>query len=77
MGLEKWAPQGSMFVPLVYNLYSNDLLYLVCDLYNIYNYADDNAICIHGNNIGNVLLNIVWLCVKCFNELVQGKFASG
>ena len=44
-----------MFGPLAYMSYSNDFLYLVCDLYNIYNYADDNAICcIHGNKIENV-----------------------
>ena len=44
MGLEKGAPRGSMFDPLAYNLYSKDLLYLVCDLCDIYNYADDNTI---------------------------------
>ena len=40
-----------MFGPLSYNLYSNDLSYLVCDLSDIYNYADDNTICVHGNKI--------------------------
>jgi len=58
MGLEKREPLCSMFGPLVYNLYSNDLLYLVCGLCNIYNYADDNTICVHGNKIENVLLDI-------------------
>ena len=55
IGLEKGAPQGSMFGPLAYMIYSNDFLYLVCDLCDIYNYADDNTICVHGNKIENVL----------------------
>jgi len=54
IGLEKGTPQGSMFRTLSYMLYSKDFLYLVCDLYDIYNCADDNAICIHGNKIENV-----------------------
>jgi len=47
-----------MFGSLSYQLYSNDLLYLVCDLCDIYNYADDNTICVHGNKIENILLHI-------------------
>ena len=43
---------------LGYNLYSKDRLYLVCDVCDINNYADDNTICVHGNKIENVLLDI-------------------
>jgi hypothetical protein len=58
LNLTKGAPQGSIFGPFIYNLHSNDLLYLIDDLCDIYNYADDNTICVHRDNVSDVLSNI-------------------
>ena len=44
MVISKGAPQGSIFSPFVYNIFSNDLLLLVQSLCNIYNDADDNTV---------------------------------
>ncbi len=55
LNLTKGAPQGSIFGPFSYNIFSNDLLYLVEDLCDIYNYADDNTICIHGSVVDDIL----------------------
>ena len=39
-------PQGSLFEPFMYNVFSNDLLFVVNNLNDIsvYNYADDTTI---------------------------------
>ena len=39
-------------------LYSNDLMYTVDNIYKIYNYADDNTICVYDHNIDNVIRNV-------------------
>ena len=41
--LAKGCPQGSLMGPLAYNIFSNDLLLLLGDICDIYNYADDNT----------------------------------
>ena len=56
--LMKGSPQGSLFGPFSYNLFSNDLLYLIDDLCDIYNYADDNTICVHGKVIDDVISQV-------------------
>ena len=42
----KGAPQGSLFRPFMYNVFSNDLLFILNKLKDIsvYNYADDTTI---------------------------------
>ena len=42
--LTKGCPQGSLFGPLAYNIFSNDLILLIQDMCDTYNYADDNSI---------------------------------
>ena len=40
LSITKDAPQGSMFGPLAYDIYSNDLLYIMSEICDIYNYAN-------------------------------------
>ncbi len=47
----KGSPQGSVFGPFSYNMFSNDLLELLSEYVNIYNYADDNTISCNGLSI--------------------------
>ena len=41
--IDKGVPQGSILVPLIFNIFLNDLFYFVKQG-NTYNYADDNSI---------------------------------
>jgi len=47
LNLNRGAPQSSLMGTFIYNVLSNNLLYLISNLYEIYNYADDNPICVH------------------------------
>ncbi len=58
LNLTKGCPQGSIFGPFLYNVFSNDLLYLVDGMCDIYNYADDNTICVHGKTVSDVISEI-------------------
>ena len=58
LSLLKGAPHGSLIGPFVYNVLSNDLLFIINYLCSIYNYADDNSICVHGNDVDIVIRNI-------------------
>jgi len=44
----KGAAQGSLFGPFTFNVLISDLLNIIKDLCEIYNYADDNTICCRG-----------------------------
>ena len=49
--LLKGAPQGSLFGPFMFNVYQNDLLILMEELCNVYNYADDTSVACYGDNM--------------------------
>ena len=51
LNIIKGAPQGSLFGPFGYNVFSNDLLFLMKEFCDIYNYADDNTISCYGMNV--------------------------
>ena len=41
--IQRGAPQGSLMGTFIYNILTNDMLYMINDLCEIYNYADDNS----------------------------------
>ena len=53
-GLSKGAPQGSLFGPFMFNIFQNDLLYLIGNECDIFNYADDNTISCYGSSATEV-----------------------
>ena len=44
--LERGVPQGSVLGPLLFNIFLNDLLWMLNDKCTIFNYADDNTLVI-------------------------------
>ena len=54
MNLYKGCPQGYIFGPFMYNVFSNDLLLMMKKYCNVFNYADDNTISCTGNTIESV-----------------------
>ncbi len=59
LNILKGAPQGSLFGPFAYNVFSNDLLILLSTMCDIYNYADDNSLCCEGNDYESAHQNIL------------------
>ena len=71
LNILKGAPQGSLFGPFAYNVFSNDLLILLSTICNIYNYADDNSICCEGNDYESAHQNVLQsanVMLKWFKE---------
>ena len=58
MNIKKGAAQGSQIGPFIYNVFSNDLMYFMENICDIFNYAEDNTICVHGNDIDEIVKNI-------------------
>ena len=58
LNIQRGAPQGSLMGTFIYNILTNDMLYMINDLCEIYNYADDNSICFHGRNVNDIVTNI-------------------
>ena len=51
------APQGSILGPLLFNIFSNDMLWFV-EKTDIYNFADDNTIYSCAKSLNDVIRNL-------------------
>lgn len=58
LNIFKGTPQGSVFGPFAYNVFTNDLLLRMSEFCHIYNYADDNTISCTGEKIEDVKANM-------------------
>ena len=65
LGIGKGAPQGSYMGPFAYNVQTNDLLYLIMNVCQIFNYADDNTICSSASHIDDIKVNIEQQAMIC------------
>ncbi len=77
LNILKGAPQGSLFGPFAYNVHSNDLLYLINESCDVYNYADDNTVGCSGNDnveVMNKLSHVSNIMIQWFqNNLMKAN----
>ena len=69
LSVNKGSAQGSLMGPISYNMFANDMMFILDDDINIYNYADDNSLLCSGSDYENVkskLLHNVYKVVAWF-----------
>ena len=67
--VNKGSAQGSLMGPISYNMFANDMMFMLDNDIDIYNYADDNSLLCAGSGSENVkhkLLHNVNKVVECF-----------
>ena len=52
--VNKGSAQGSLMGPIPYNMFANDMMFILDDDIDIYYYADDNSLLYSGSNYENV-----------------------
>jgi len=60
----------------IYNDLSNDLLYLISNLCEIYNYTDDNSIRVHGKNVNDIVSKIESVSKVMFNWFSENNLQA-
>lgn len=69
--IKKGSAQGSFFGPFCYNVFTNDMTFILNDDVDLYNYADDNTLISSGYDYEDVkrrLLYNVNLLIKWFTD---------
>ena len=68
----KGVPEGSVLGPMLFNLFINDLTYVVENTYPLYNYADDNTLGFWHNGLDDSRLNFEYgakIAIEWFQEI--------
>ena len=69
--LIKGVPQGSVLGPMLFNVFINDLTYVVENTCPLYNYADDNTLGFWHNELDDLRLNFEYgskIAIDWFQE---------
>ena len=64
LSIDMGTPQGSVMGPFCYNVFTNDLLLLIGNLCEIYNYADDNSVCCFGDTVLDVKIKLQYVATE-------------
>ena len=60
----------------IYNVSANDLLHLISNLCEIYNYTDDNSICVHGKNVNDIVSKIESVSKVMFKWFIENNLQA-